>query len=183
MKTLSLALTIVIFFSGCAKTPTAALKTVDHVDLERYSGTWIEIARYENRFETGCAGATAHYASKEDYIAVTNRCFDTNGIQSGEANGRAYTLQDSNNSKLKVSFFRPFYGDYWVLMLGENYQYSVVGDPSRKYLWILSRVRKLSDTDKKIILDTLPKLGYNPDKLYWTTQQVYLKELSSYEND
>ncbi|MFA6143867.1 MAG: lipocalin family protein [Sulfurimonas sp.] len=171
MKPFFLVIITLIILNGCSKTPSAPLATVDHVDLTRYSGAWIEIARYENRFETGCAGATAHYASKEDYIAVTNRCFDTNGIQSGEANGRAYTLQDSNNSKLKVSFFRPFYGDYWVLMLGDNYQYSVVGDPSRKYLWILSRTKVLSDADKKSILNRLPALGYDPNRLYWTTQQ------------
>jgi len=168
MKNIYLALTMLIFLSGCAKIPTIPLKTVDHVDLERYSGTWIEIARYENRFETGCAGATAQYAGKDDYIMVTNRCFDTSGIQSGEVTGRAYALQDSNNSKLEVSFFRPFYGDYWVLMLGDNYQYSVVGDPNRKYLWILSRTKVLSDEDKKFILNNLPNLGYDPNKLYWT---------------
>ena len=70
-----------------------------------------------------------------------------------------------------MSFFRPFYGDYWVLMLGDNYQYSVVGDPSRKYLWILSRTKVLSDADKKSILNRLPALGYDASKLYWTTQQ------------
>ena len=166
-----LLISTLLFLSGCSKTPTAPLKTVDHVDLERYNGKWIEIARYENRFETGCAGATAHYVGKEDYIAVTNRCFDTNGVQSGEATGRAYALKDSNNSKLEVSFFRLFYGDYWVLMLGDNYQYSVVGDPSRKYLWILSRTKILSDVDKKSILNHLPALGYDANKLYWTTQQ------------
>ncbi|MFZ3052817.1 MAG: lipocalin family protein [Sulfuricurvum sp.] len=171
MKIVYLALTMLIFLSGCSKTPSAPLATVEHVDLARYSGKWIEIARYENRFETGCAGATAQYVGKEDYIAVTNRCFDTNGVQSGEANGRAYALKDSNNSKLEVSFFRPFYGDYWVLMLGDNYLYSVVGDPSRKYLWILSRTKVLSDADKKSILNRLPDLGYDASKLYWTTQQ------------
>lgn len=171
MKIVYLALSMLIFLSGCSKTPSAPLATVEHVDLARYSGKWIEIARYENRFETGCAGATAQYEGKEDYIAVTNRCFDTNGVQSGEVNGRAYALKDSNNSKLEVSFFRPFYGDYWVLMLGDNYQYSVVGDPSRKYLWILSRTKVLSDADKKSILNRLPALGYDASKLYWTTQQ------------
>jgi len=171
MKLFFLALSIIFFLSGCAKTPTSPLPTVNHVDIERYSGTWIEIARYENYFETGCFGASAQYSSKEDYILVTNRCYDANGIQSGEAIGRAYALQDSNNSKLKVSFFRPFYGDYWVLMLGDNYQYSVVGDPARKYLWILSRTKTLSDMDKKSILAKLPELGYDPTRLYWTTIQ------------
>ena len=84
---------------------------------------------------------------------------------------RAYALKDSNNSKLEMSFFRPFYGDYWVLMRGDNYQYSVVGDPNRKYLWILSRTKILSNADKKSILNRLSVLGYDASKLYWTTQQ------------
>ena len=171
MKIFFLALFTIFLLSGCTRTSTHPLATVSHVDLKRYAGTWIESARYENRFETGCSGASAQYSPKEDYILVTNRCFDANGIQTGEATGRAYAIQDSNNSKLEVSFFRPFYGDYWVLMLGDGYQYSVIGDPSRKYLWILSRTKTLSDSDKKTILDNLPKLGYTPDKLYWTTIQ------------
>ncbi len=163
-------LTALLLLTGCAKTPAPApLATVPDVDLERYRGTWIEIARYENRFEKGCFGASATYVPHGDHILVTNRCFDRTGIQSGEANGRAYAVEGSHNTKLRVSFFRPFYGDYWVLMVGKNYQYSVVGEPTRRYLWILSRTHTLSDADKKTILDTLPSLGYDASKLYWTS--------------
>ncbi len=82
-------------------------------------------------------------------------------------------LENSQNSKLRVTFFWPFYGDYWVLMLGDDYRYSVVGDPSRKYLWILSRTASLSDSDRQMILSKLPEFGYSSDKLYWTDPKVY----------
>ena len=78
---------------------------------------------------------------------------------------------DESNSKLKVSFFRPFYGDYWVLMLDENYKYAVVGTPSREYLWILARTSKLDEKIKKDILKKLPSLGFDTSKLIWTIQE------------
>ncbi|MBD3808988.1 MAG: lipocalin family protein [Sulfuricurvum sp.] len=158
-----------LFLTGCsAKYPP--LPTVSSLDLERYGGKWIEIARYENRFEQGCAGASADYTLKDGKIGVLNRCYDEKGSLTGEANGEAYAT-DTSNTKLKVTFFWPFYGDYHVIMLADDYRYSVVGEPSRRYLWILSRNPKLSDDDKHRILTELPQLGYNPSKLYWTTVQ------------
>lgn len=153
---------------GCGA-PNPPLLTVSKVDLKLYSGEWIEIARYDNRFETGCTGATAHYQINGDHVKVINSCYDENGKKSAEAIGRAHVVDDSNNSKLRVSFFRPFYGDYWVLMLGSRYQYSVVGDPNRKYLWILSRSKELDMEDRKAILEYLPTVGYDVSKLHWTT--------------
>lgn len=169
MKIFFLAALSVLLINGCTSAPTPSLPTVEKVDLERYAGKWIEIARYDNRFETGCAGATAEYIKNNNHIRVINSCFNELGVKSAEAIGRAYAVEESNNSKLKVSFFRPFYGDYWIIMLGDDYQYSVVGDPHRKYLWILSRTQNLNDQDKKIILDNLPNFGYDPTKLHWTS--------------
>jgi len=165
---LFLPLIPLFFLSGCTTAPTVNLPTVKKIDLERYAGTWIEIARYENRFETGCAGATAQYSLEKDHVRVINSCYDQHGEKSAQASGRAYAVEESNNSKLRVSFFRPFYGDYWVVMLGDQYQYSVVGDPNRQYLWILSRTKELTQEDKKTILAYLPTIGYDPSKLYWT---------------
>lgn len=169
IKYIFLSLLTLPFFSGCTHLPVPPLPTVEKINLERYSGKWIEIARYENRFEIGCAGASAEYVSQEDYIRVTNSCYNDQGLKTAEAIGRAYTVNGSGNSKLEVSFFRPFYGDYWVVMLGDDYRYSVVGDPKRKYLWILSRTAELTDVDKQKILSYLPTIGYDPAKLYWTT--------------
>ena len=138
------------------------------MNIERYMGTWYEIARYENRFEKGCIGATATYTKSDTGMDVINRCLNEQGTITNEAKGRAYVVEKSDNTKLRVSFFWPFYGDYWVIKLGNEYQYSVVGEPSRKYLWILSRNKKLSEKDKRDILVTLPSLGYDPHMLYWT---------------
>ena len=170
MKTLSIlfAVTAALLVSGCTSGPSEPLPTVTDVDLKRYGGLWHEIARYENRFEKGCVGATATYTLQNGTIDVMNRCYDDDGRLKDTAKGEAHPVEGSGNAKLRVSFFWPFYGDYWVLMLADDYRYSVVGDPSRKYLWILARDTVLSDTDRDAILSKLPALGYNPLELYWT---------------
>lgn len=170
MKLFFLYLGTLVYFSGCSTQKLPPLQTVSTVDINQYSGKWIEIARYENRFEKGCFGATADYTLEDKSIKVINRCYDAKGILTGDAIGKAYPIDDTN-AKLKVTFFWPFYGDYQVIMLADDYRYSVVGDPSRKYLWILSRDKVLSESDKKNILATLPTFGYDPSKLYWTTIQ------------
>lgn len=155
--------------SGCTKN-YPPLPTVEKVDIERYSGRWYEIARYEHYFEKGCRNVTADYVIREDEkIGVLNRC-TTEEKKLKEAKGVAYAT-DASNSKLKVSFFRPFYGDYWILMLDEAYSYAVVGDPSREYLWILSRGPVLDGETTDKILAALPALGYDASKLIWTEQQ------------
>ena len=119
--------------------------TVEQVDLERYLGGWYEIASIPAWFQRGCTGTTAEYSLRDDgKIRVVNTCFD--GTLDGRkkvAEGRAKGVPDSNGSKLKVSFFGPFWGDYWVLGLDEDYQWALVGSPDRDYLWILSRTPEL----------------------------------------
>lgn len=144
------------------------LKTVEKVTISKYLGTWYEIARYEHFFEKGCSNVSAAYTLTEDgEIDVLNSC-----QKEGEyttAKGVAYAV-DNSFSKLRVSFFRPFYGDYQILLLDEGYEYAVIGEPSREYFWILSRTKTL---DKKIlahILKKMPSLGYDAKKLVWTPQ-------------
>lgn len=170
MKTFYTIFFTLFVLTGCTAEPKPKLETVEKIDIDRYTGTWIEIARYDNSFETGCSGATANYTLNNGTINVLNRCYDEKGKLTGEASGKAYA-SDSSNSKLKVSFFWPFYGDYQVIMLAHDYHYSVIGEPSRKYLWILSRNATLNDEDKKEILSRLPQFGYDPSKLYWSTFQ------------
>lgn len=162
-----------ILFLGCSA-PKAHLPTVASVDLQRYSGLWYEIARYENRFEKGCVGASATYEIKADHVSVTNRCYDAGGTITGEAEGKAYSL-DERNSTLEVSFFWPFYGDYQIIMLDPHYRYSVVGEPSRRYLWILARSQHLDDETKRTIIQALPAFGYDPAQLYWCRYEHPLK--------
>jgi len=168
MHYLLIALFILSSITGCSK-PYPPLDTVKQVDLQKYLGTWYEIARYEHYFEKGCRDVTATYSLKEDGdIKVINRCTQEDK-QKKEAIGVAYAT-DKSNSRLKVSFFRPFYGNYWILMLDDQYSYAVVGDPSREYLWILSRTPRLETKIKNHILNKLPELGYSPVPLIWTPQ-------------
>ena len=159
----------ILAMGGCSANH-APLATVDQVDIERYSGKWYEIARYEHYFEKGCTNATAEYTIRKDgKLKVTNKCILEDG-EAIDAVGVAYAV-DKSNSKLKVSFFRPFYGNYWILMLGDDYSYAVIGDPTREYLWILSRTPVLDSEVKEMILTALPELGYATDKLLWTKHE------------
>lgn len=124
-----------------------APQTVDYVDLEQYLGRWYEIARFEQSFQEGCVGVTADYALREDgKISVLNTC--RQGTLDGEvtkADGYAYIKDEVTNAKLRVTFFWPFFGDYWIFELGENYEYAVVGSPDRGSLWFLSRTPQISE--------------------------------------
>lgn len=136
------------------------------VDLERYLGKWYEIGRYENRFEKECEGVTAEYTLREDgLIRVLNTCH--RGDQVETADGKAKPVEHSNNAKLKVSFFGPFYfGNYWVLDHAADYSWSIVGEPSGKYLWLLSRTAKLSAKQKQALWNRAKVLGYDTSLLH-----------------
>ena len=169
MKYVFIVLISFLFFGCSSKNPP--LQTVDNVNIKEYLGKWYEIARYEHSFEENCKNVSATYSlKKENKIKVINRCTDITTNEKSKATGIAYAT-NKTNSKLKVSFFRPFYGDYWILMLGNDYSYAVVGSPSREYLWILSRTKKLQDDVKDMILQKLPKLGFSTNKLIWTIQE------------
>jgi apolipoprotein D and lipocalin family protein len=141
-----LVLLALLALGACATAPQRPpVQTVAAVDLERYLGTWYEIARIPNSFQDGsgrrCVATTASYALRPDgQVAVTNRCLDAaEGNREVTATGTAYAVPGSNNAKLRVSFFWPFYGDYWVIGLDPFYRWAVVGAPDREYLWVLSR--------------------------------------------
>ena len=117
------------------------------VDLQKYLGRWYEIARYEQGFQKGCEGVTADYSLRPDGgIGVLNRCRKSDGRIS-QARGRAKIVDPATNAKLKVSFFGPFYGDYWVLDHADDYRWSIVGEGSGRYLWLLSRDATPSDAE------------------------------------
>jgi apolipoprotein D and lipocalin family protein len=149
------------------------LQTVEHVDLDRYVGRWYEIARYPNRFERKCdRDVTADYSMRKDgRIRVVNSCV-TRGGKISRAVGSAKIADNSTKAKLKVTFFWPFYGNYWIIDLGPDYEYAVVGEPSRDYLWILSRSPVMSASVYQGILERLTAKGYQPSKLAKTTQTV-----------
>ena len=148
------------------------LEVVKYVDLDRYLGTWFEIASYPAWFAKNCTGVTADYSPREGGgITVVNRCFKrTLDGPLKEARGRARVVDLETNAKLKVSFFGPFWGDYWILELDPEYRWVVVGEPKRKYLWILSRTPKLDEVTLDGILSRLPEKGYSVDRLQRTPQ-------------
>lgn len=161
-----------------AKVEVPQLEAVSQkVDLTRYIGTWYEIARYENSFQKDCIATTATYSIRPDgNIRVLNQC--RQGTLDGSlksAEGRAWVVDTATNAKLKVSFFWPFSGDYWIIELGEQYEYAVVGHPSRKYLWILSRSPQMDNARYNEILNRLANTHfYDTTQLMRTLQPSHL---------
>ena len=147
------------------------LETVPSVDLEKYAGAWYEIARIPNRFQNDCvADVMAFYRLLDDgKIRVVNRCRNSDG-KTDVAIGTARVIDGSSRAKLKVTFFWPFSGDYWILDLGANYEYAVVGEPDRRYLWILSRSPQMDDSLYRQILDKIAAQGYDTKLLIKTEQ-------------
>jgi apolipoprotein D and lipocalin family protein len=138
------------------------LQTVAKVDMTRYLGRWYEIARLPNRFQKGCAGSTADYALREDgEISVINSCRKEKDGSLEQVTGRAWIVDAASNAQLKVTFFWPFRGDYWIIELGKEYEYAVVGTPNRKYLWILSRTASMDDSLYAAILQRAAQQGFD----------------------
>jgi len=152
--------------SAQADTGLPPLQTVQKVDLKRYLGQWYEIARYPNRFQKGCLESSAIYTLRDDGdIEVLNRCKDSGDGKQRQSKGHAWVVDSASNAKLKVSFFWPFRGDYWIIELGREYEYAVIGTPNRKYFWILSRTRTMDDTLYAVILQRAKQQGFDPDQV------------------
>lgn len=172
----ALAASLVLMVSACATTTgrlrLPELETVERVELSRYLGTWYEIASFPQRFQEGCTGTTATYALRADgAIDVVNRC--RKGSLTGAeqaATGRARIVDRTTNAKLQVSFFGPFWGDYWVIDLAEDYTFAVVGHPSRDYLWVLSRSPVMDGAVYAGVLGRLRAKGYEVERLRTTLQ-------------
>ena len=148
-----------------------SLQTVSHVDLTRYVRRWYEIARYPTRFEKDCASdVTATYAAlSSGMIEVLNECRRADG-QVKRSKGTASVVDKKTNAKLKVTFFWPFSGNYWIIDLPPDYSYAIIGEPNRKYLWILSRSSQLTESVYGQIVTRVRELGYDPSGLTKTRQ-------------
>jgi len=163
---------ISILFHGCASSST--LETVKTVDLNQYKGVWFEISKIPNRFQSFCSSdTTAEYKIiKNGAIEVINKCQTENG-EYEVANGLAKVIDQESQAKLKVSFVRIlgiqiFWGDYWIIGLENNYQYAIVGDPERKYGWILSRQNKMPEYLLSDAYRILENKGYNKNDFVMT---------------
>jgi len=148
------------------------LMTVEYVDIERYAGKWYEIARKPNPFEKNCTGVTAEYSFRKDgKIKVENTCIKNSlDGKTKKSTGKAWVADTETNSKLKVQFFWPFSGDYWIMELGKDYEYAVVGDPGRKYYWILCREPVMDEGLYRDILERSEKQGYDLSDIIKTVQ-------------
>lgn len=180
-KSLNIALITISFiiignsFTNCKIQKSMIDKTVvKQLDLQKFLGTWYEIARYDHRFERGLVGVTANYSLRDDgKIKVENRGYK-NSLDGKLSNvvGKAKIPNPENSpAKLKVSFFLFFYADYFVLELDKDYQWALIGSSSDKYLWILSRKPQMEKEIYSELLNRLKKRGYDVSKLIRVEQK------------
>jgi apolipoprotein D and lipocalin family protein len=143
------------------------MTAVQGFDLQRYLGTWYEVARLDHGFERGLTHVTAEYSLRDDgSIKVVNRGFNLKHGQWEESEGKAYPIESPDIGRLKVSFFGPFYGSYNIIELDEkNYSYSMITGPSRNFLWILSRTKDLDPMVMQRLVEKAKNLGFRLEKL------------------
>jgi apolipoprotein D and lipocalin family protein len=154
--------------TACAGPPAAkdANRTVTSVDLERYMGKWYAVASLPAWFQKNCCCVTAEYSMQKDYVAVVNTC--RKGAPDGPlkvSTAKAFVVPGTGNARLKVQFFWPFKGDYWIIALDDNYRYALVGHPCRRYLWILSRTPSMAEGTYAALVETARSKGYDVDRL------------------
>jgi apolipoprotein D and lipocalin family protein len=148
------------------------LKTVDKVDVKRYMGKWYEIAAFPMRFERNCTCTTAEYTLNDDgTVLVDNRCFNAKKKKWEGATATGFVQDTTTNAQLAVQFFWPFKGDYYIIALADDYSYAMVGAPSRKYLWILSRTPRMSEATYDRLTRIAAENGFDVRKLEMTKQK------------
>lgn len=161
------------FVAACASQPVnrtaQAPLPVAAVETSPYLGLWHEAARLPNRFQRDCAHSTADYALRDDgMISVRNTCYRADG-EVRDIEGRARRVEPVAG-KLEVSFFGPFWADYWVLERAPDYSWSIVGEPSGRYLWVLTRAERISAEEHAAFEARLRALGYNTNALVWSAR-------------
>jgi apolipoprotein D and lipocalin family protein len=150
-------------FSGGPVGNTAVPQPAKAVNIDQYIGRWYEMARYEAPFQKGCEAVTADYSiNPNGSIKVLNSCRkDAVDGKLKTAKGKAKIVEGSQNAKLRVSFFGPFYGDYWVLDHADDYSWAIVGEPKGQFLWMLTRRAKPSDAQRDLIEQRVRDMGYD----------------------
>ena len=169
MKKIFLLACVVGLFAACDASTKVDNSTVKSVDLNRYLGSWYEIAKYDHYFERDLDYAMARYTLRDDgKIDVLNT-----GIKDGRAkDAKGIAKTTDVPGLLRVSFFGPFFSDYRIMMLDEDYQYVLVGGSTDKYLWILARTPQLDDATRSLILAEADQRGYDTSKLIWVKQSA-----------
>ena len=157
-------LTLVSF--GCATNTPSGVKVIQNFEVDRYLGTWYEIARLDHSFERGMSNVTAQYSFNDDgTIRVLNTGFKDATNKWDSAEGKAKFKGKKNEGSLKVSFFGPFYGGYHIIELSKDYEYVMIAGPSKNYLWILSRDPKLDETTYNRLVEKAKNLGFPTHEL------------------
>ena len=159
-------LSIAFLLTACTGVPDK-VTPVNNFDLNRYLGTWYEVAILDHSFERGLSQITATYSLKDDGgVRVLNKGYDVEEKEWREAEGKAYFVDASDVGHLKVSFFGPFYGSYVVFELDqEEYQYAFVSGPDTSYLWFLSRTPEVSPELMNKFKTLAKEKGFDTSKL------------------
>lgn len=169
-----LALQVVLLVAGCTGLPDD-IEPVSELDLERYKGTWYEIARLDHSFERGLSNVTAGYTLNSDgSVTVINRGYSKEDGRWEEADGHAVPVEDSAAGHLKVSFFGPFYASYVVFWLDDEYQTAYVTGYNRDYLWLLSRSPEVDDRKIQEFRNVAREKGFDLDELIIVDQSRHL---------
>ena len=171
MRWLALLIAALLALAGCSTAQPPGLTAVTPFDVNRYAGTWYEIARMDHSFERGLSDVSARYTLQPDgSVQVINRGFDVSRQAWKEAVGKALFTGDANRGALKVSFFGPFYGGYNVVALDADYRWSLVVGPDLGYVWILARDRQLPPAVRQQVLEKALSFGVDVDRLIWVDQ-------------
>lgn len=161
-------LSAVFLSAGCEGKPDN-LMPVENFDINKYAGTWYEIARFDFFFEKNVNKVTAEYTLNDDgTVKVINRGYNYKKGKFQQAEGKARFRDEKTRGALEVSFFGPFYGDYNVIAIDSEYTYALVAGSSYKYLWILSRTPSVPDNIRAEYTALAESLGFNVKKLVWT---------------
>lgn len=151
-----------------------ALPVVDSVDLSRYQGRWYDIASIPLRFSQHCTCTFAEYtADSTGYVRVYNQCLNSKTGKTDSIRGKAFPVKGSKNAKLKVQFFWPFRGDYYIVDIDSNYTLAIVGSPDRNTLWILSRTPAISDSRFQDACIKAQALGFDTTRLKRVPQDCH----------
>ncbi len=156
--------------SACSLGPPPGVTPIDSFALDRYLGTWYEIARLDHSFERGMNDVSARYSRNSDgSVRVLNRGFSSDKNDWREAEGRALFIGSETTGSLKVSFFGPFYGGYHIADLDPDYRWALVIGPDTSYAWILARDKVLAPAARERLVAAAQRAGIDTAKLIWVT--------------
>lgn len=158
---------------GCNKgKPNYSQLSEKPIDLGRYAGKWYDLAHYPNRFQKNCTQTTATYEPKDGFIQVYNYCYNDKKDKVEDITGKAFVQDYPQNKRLKVQFFWPFKGDYWILYVDDNYELALVGHPERTYFWVLSRKPEINDERWQEVYALMEEKGYDKNQLEYTEHDI-----------